>query len=87
MIKKVILLSAVALVATFSGVASSPEAPASLLTERLTNPLGVDNTRPRLDWRNRGEWLTSQTAYEIVAGTDSALVAAGNADLWNTGKV
>ena len=87
MIKKVILLSAVALVATFSGVASSPEAPASLLTERLTNPLGVDNTRPRLDWKNRGEWLTSQTAYEIVAGTDSALVAAGNADLWNTGKV
>ncbi len=68
--------------------ASTPEAPVRLTAEHLTDPLGVNTTRPLLGWKNSGKWLSGQSAYEIVAGTDSMLVAdTGKGDLWNSGKI
>lgn len=68
--------------------ASKPEAPVRLTAEHLTDPLGVNTTRPLLGWKNSGKWLSGQSAYEIVAGTDSMLVAdTGKGDLWNSGKI
>ena len=59
-----------------------------LTAEHLTDPLGVNTTRPLLGWKNSGKWLSGQSAYEIVAGTDSMLVAdTGKGDLWNSGKI
>ena len=68
--------------------AASPQAPVSLTTEFLTNPLGVNTLTPRFGWKNTGDRINSQTAYEIVVGTDSASVASSSTgDLWNSSKV
>ena len=60
----------------------------SLTCEYLTNPLGIDVTQPRLSWKlASGERGQRQTAYQVlVAGTEQAL-AAGQGDLWDSGKV
>ncbi len=76
-------------------VGASPEAakdggliPSSLRCEYLENPVGLDELKPRLTWvvssEERGQ---HQTAYHIlVAGTPEKL-AAGEGDLWDSGKV
>ena len=62
-----------------------------LRCEYLVNPLGIDARAPRLSWKlvavrpeSRG---LSQSAYQIVVASSEALLRAGNADLWNSGKV
>lgn len=56
-------------------------------TEHLTAPLGVDASHPRLSWRlNGSERGARQTAYALVAGTDSAAVLSGRGSIWQTGK-
>ncbi len=50
-----------------------------LKTEYLTNPIGIDLTKPRLSWNCEGG--VKQTAYEIAAVDDCGRV------LWNSGKV
>ncbi|MEI6604432.1 MAG: family 78 glycoside hydrolase catalytic domain [Verrucomicrobiota bacterium] len=56
--------------------------------EQRTCPLGIDVPDPRLAWTlksaRRGE---RQTAYQILAARDPALLAAGQPDLWDSGKV
>lgn len=62
--------------------------PANLRCEYLTDPVGIDFPEPRLSWQlidNRHGAV--QTAYRIVAGTDSSAVAKGAGDLWDSGKV
>jgi len=54
-------------------------------TEHLTDPVGIDAVHPRLSWRIKGsERGEGQTAYAVIAGTDSAAVLAGEGI---TGKV
>ena len=64
--------------------------PVQLTCEYLKNPSVVDVLHPRLSWINlagENERGQIQTAWEIrVAGTKE-LLAAGKADLWNSGKV
>ena len=60
----------------------------NLQCEYLVNPIGIDTNAPRLRWQitdNRQGAL--QTAYQVIVGTDSASVANGNGDLWNSGKM
>ena len=56
--------------------------------EQRTGPLGIDVPDPRLAWTlesaHRGE---RQTAYQILAARDPALLATGQPDLWDSGKV
>jgi len=82
-------ISALALTGnTVAVYARTPEAPSGLTAEYLTNPLGVNTAAPRLAWKNRGSDICRQSACEIIAGTDSAMVANGKtADLWTTGKL
>lgn len=64
-------------------------APSSLKAENLLNPIALATSAPRLSWQlpSQAEY-GAQTAYEIIAGRDSAAVAAGkNCDLWNSGKI
>ncbi len=67
---------------------SSPQQPADLRCEFLSNPLGIDVLQPRLSWvmtsRVRGE---RQTAYQIMVASTEALLKAGHADLWNSNKI
>jgi len=54
-----------------------------LRCEYETNPLGIDVTQPRLSWRIADDRIgAKQTAYQIQAGS-----SAGEADLWDSGKV
>ncbi|MBF8184593.1 family 78 glycoside hydrolase catalytic domain [Nonomuraea sp. K274] len=46
----------------------------------LTDPLGIEITRPPLSWRLTG--TATQTAYHVRAGSSE-----GAADLWDTGEV
>jgi alpha-L-rhamnosidase len=59
-----------------------------LRCEYLENPLGISEIHPRLSWvtksLDRGE---VQTAYQIRVASTPELLAAGSADLWDTGKV
>jgi alpha-L-rhamnosidase len=52
-------------------------------TEHLTNPLGIDEARPRLTWQCVG---IEQTDYSLAVGTDSGSVAKGQDSGWASGK-
>ena len=63
-------------------------APAALRCEYATNPLGVDNPKPRLFWTLDGTGRGQrQTAYQIVAASSAEVLANERADLWDSGKV
>ena len=59
--------------------------------EYRPNPLGIDSQNPRLDWLllpvNPAARDLAQTAYEIIASSSPARLAANQADLWDSGKV
>ncbi len=62
--------------------------PAGLKTEYLENPLGLGTAKPRFSWIV--EDLTpgaKQTAYQVQAASSAEKLAAGEADLWDSGKV
>jgi alpha-L-rhamnosidase len=56
--------------------------------EQRICPLGVDAPQPVLGWvlesARRGD---RQTAYQILAASDAALLAKGTPDMWDSGKV
>ncbi len=59
-----------------------------LTCENLHNPLGIDTATPRLSWKlassRQGD---CQTAYEIEVASSEALLTAGEADMWRSGRV
>lgn len=59
-----------------------------LRCEYLTNPLGVDETKPRLSWiiesDRRG---ASQSARRVRVASSAQILAAGAADLWDSGRM
>ena len=69
-------------------VASGTLPPSHLRCESLQEPLGIDVTRPRLSWQlqdtRRG---VRQTAYEILVASGPALLEAGKADVWDSGRI
>lgn len=53
-----------------------------------TNPLGVDDAKPRLSWQIEGDAPgLAQTAYQILVATSPRLLEIGKADLWDSGEV
>jgi len=64
--------------------------PIDLRCESTRNPLGIDAFRPRLSWKldaASGARNQSQSAYRIAVASTEALLATGEADLWDSGKV
>src|SRR3954468_19231697 len=59
-----------------------------LATEYADNPLGIDVATPRLSWTlasgTRGQ---AQTAYQILVASSADRLAAGRADVWDSGRV
>lgn len=71
-----------------AGGAQAKLAPVAPRCEYATNPLGVDNPRPRLFWSlESAERGQRQTAYQIVAASSAELLANDRGDLWDSGKV
>ncbi len=60
----------------------------NLRCEYLINPIGIDAENPRFTWQMlSGSRGAEQTAYKIYVGTDSAAVASGSGNLWESGRV
>jgi len=83
-------LSLLLLLFTVTGYAAVPKSAGlyDLRCEYLNNPIGIDAAHPRFTWKiaddRRG---AAQRAYRIVVGTDSAAVATGRGECWDTGEV
>jgi alpha-L-rhamnosidase len=62
--------------------------PNSLRCEYRVDPLGIDETAPRLSWlvqsSRRGE---SQTACQILVASSERLLAGDSGDLWDSGRL
>ena len=60
----------------------------NLRCEYLKNPLGLDETLPRLSWilasDARGQ---RQTAYQVLAASSPELLAQDKGDVWDSGRV
>jgi len=71
-----------------AGVKTPPVAIGGLRCEYLPDPIGIDETAPRLTWvtaaHTRG-WR--QSAYRILVASKPALLTPGKADLWDSGEV
>ncbi len=84
------LLGATLLIVSVAGAAAAQAAitPAELRCEYRVNPLGIDETVPRLSWivtsDHRGQ---SQTAYQILVAGSREQLQKDRADLWDSGKV
>jgi alpha-L-rhamnosidase len=59
-----------------------------LRCEYLVNPLGIDERRPRLSWRNESEQRgQKQTAYRLLVASSQKKLDKNTGDIWDTGKV
>lgn len=60
----------------------------TLRCEMLEAPLGVESAQPRLSWTLAGTGRgVRQAAYQILVATTPELLRAGDADLWDSGRV
>jgi alpha-L-rhamnosidase len=62
-------------------------APVQLRCEYLENPLAIDQAAPRLSWQsNNTERNWRQAAYQILVASSAENLAAGNGDVWDSGR-
>jgi alpha-L-rhamnosidase len=85
-----------AVVLSFLGLLPMSGAPATvrvadLRCEYRKNPLGIDEASPRLSWRIEPVSATArgvrQSAYQVIVASTASRAAAGQGDLWDTGRV
>jgi len=63
-------------------------APVRLRCESLSNPLGIDSTKPRLSWQSDNtERNWRQSAYQILVASSPEGLNSGHPDVWDSGKV
>jgi alpha-L-rhamnosidase len=62
--------------------------PTDLSCEYLVNPLGIDETHPRLSWKlHSNEGGAIQTAYRILVASSRGKLERNQGDLWDSGKI
>lgn len=64
--------------------------PLDLRCEYRVNPLGIDNTSPRLSWKLQGDFKVrgqEQKAYQILVATSIKNIKGHKGDVWDSGKV
>ncbi len=62
-------------------------APVHLRCEYLANPLGIDQTDPRLSWQSDNtERNWKQAAYQILVASSAEQLTTGTTDVWDSGK-
>ncbi len=75
------LLLPILLILLISMQSNSQVIPVKLLTENLTNPIGLDVSQPRFSWQlESSQRNVTQSAFEIK-------LTSGKTTLWNSGKV
>ena len=71
-----------------SASAAAPSPAQRLRCEYLADPAAVDSLAPRLSWVVEADRRAEkQTAYQVIVSSSGGLLAAGNGDLWDSGKV
>lgn len=75
----------------FVSSASAAESPATaeyLRCEYRVDPLGIDVVQPRVSWEMRDARRGArQTAYQVLVASAAEKLAAGEGDLWDSGKI
>ena len=67
--------------------AAAVAAPVHLRCEYLVNPLGIDQSSPRLSWQSDNfERNWKQAAYQIFVASSAEQLGGGNADVWDSGR-
>ncbi len=65
----------------------SVKAPASLLCEYTSNPLGIDVSSPRFSWvLDHSERGQLQSAYQVLVASSRGNLEGDNGDKWDSGK-
>lgn len=83
-----ILAGVIALLTLVGGQAFAGFAITDLRCELLTNPQGIDVTKPRLSWiLKSGERAQTQFAYQILVASSAAKLNSERGDLWDSGQV
>ncbi|PTX98952.1 family 78 glycoside hydrolase catalytic domain [Opitutus sp. ER46] len=84
------ILAGVALTASAAPAVESSLQPRELRCEHRVNPLGIGETKPRLNWkletRSDGRGL-AQSGYQILVASAAEKLARDEGDLWDTGRV
>jgi alpha-L-rhamnosidase len=72
-----------------SAVATADKgAPVKLRTDDMAMPLGLDDPTPHFAWQLMDKRPgAKQTAYQVQVATSRALLAAGKADAWDSGRI
>ena len=84
----VVFLLAVFFITAISLRVNAQNRVSNLQCEHLEAPMGVDNNHPRLTWQmDDSTQGAKQTAYQLLVSTDSILLAKGQAQIWNSGKI
>jgi alpha-L-rhamnosidase len=82
LVRSIFLISL--LVFTLAAIAS----PVHLRTEHLTNPIGIDAKCPQFAWQSDAttpNWM--QSAYQLLVASSEKNLSAGEADMWDSGRV
>ena len=70
------------------GAADAAHAALRLRCEYRVDPLGIDETRPRLSWIDTAPGRDQrQSAYRILVASSPERLEREDGDLWDTGKV
>lgn len=85
---KTVMALIIAQTAFFPTGAAGRVTPTQLRCEYVANPMCIDAERPRLSWVLFSEERARvQTAYQLLVASSEEKLAAGEGDLWDTGKV
>src|SRR5690554_1973476 len=87
-IKKIFIVTAIFLFVTTMGcTANSALKVTDLKCENLTDPLGINTSRPHFSWINSSsEQGATQTAYQILVASEIEKLDENNSNYWNSGK-
>ncbi|MGA2534576.1 MAG: family 78 glycoside hydrolase catalytic domain [Terracidiphilus sp.] len=62
--------------------------PAELRVDDLKTPLGIDDPAPKFSWQLQDATRGAvQTAYQVLVASSAASLSAGNADVWDSGRI
>jgi alpha-L-rhamnosidase len=83
------MLGGIASLCLFGGeVLAQSNKPVKLECESLITPLGMDVAKPILSWKLQDDSAgAQQTAYEVQVASNTALLATGRPDIWDSKRV
>jgi alpha-L-rhamnosidase len=62
--------------------------PVNLTCDSLSNPLGIDDVSPLFSWQLQdSRFGAHQSAYQLQVASNPESLAAGRADIWDSGRV